>query len=171
MNTQKDFEGNIWHNLDAWTNKKNHGTRGAHASVPFQCEDCWMINLERRLPIPGRDDAYVMFIRRANLDAIVSREKSTLEGHAARILQRVRNCVLIGKSPSIEPRDPMPIADSVGMGVAVELLLHSVTFKPRIKGQKFVQFDSVRTTRTSSTNVAVLSSWNIGRIRIQRRFR
>lgn len=83
---------------------------------------------------------------------MVSRERSTLEGHAVCILQRVKNCALIvSKMPAIDARGLMPLGDLVGMGVTVELLVHSLTSRPRIKGQKFVQFDSVRMTRTSVT--------------------
>ncbi len=62
MNTQNDYEGNLWHNWEKWIEKKNRGTCRAHALMPFQCEDCWMINLDCWLPKPQVDDACVMFI-------------------------------------------------------------------------------------------------------------
>ena len=34
--------------------------------------------------------------------------------------------------------------DNVGMGMAVEMLFHSLVAKPRLKDQKFIQFDSMR---------------------------
>jgi hypothetical protein len=34
--------------------------------------------------------------------------------------------------------------DNVGMGMAVEMLFHSLVEKPRLKDQKFIQFDSMR---------------------------
>jgi hypothetical protein len=35
------------------------------------------LNMEGRLPVPELDDAYVMLIRRANLDAMGGRAKTT----------------------------------------------------------------------------------------------
>jgi hypothetical protein len=55
-------EGNMWFWEEMQAQRINHGVRGTHAALPFQCKDCWMCNLERRLPTPGLDDAYVMCI-------------------------------------------------------------------------------------------------------------
>ena len=46
----------------------------------------------------------------------------------------------------------MPLADMVGMGLAVELLFHSLTAVPRIKGQSHIQFDSIRKQRSAFTS-------------------
>ena len=48
----------------------NHAVKGAHVVIPFQCEECWMLNQEGRQPLDKLDDTYKMLIRRANLDAI-----------------------------------------------------------------------------------------------------
>jgi hypothetical protein len=78
------------------------------------------------------DDAYVMMIRQANLDAMGGRAVATIEAHASAILQAVLNCRQ--KTPTTPPRGPMPMSDSVGIGLAMELLFHSTTPVPRIKG-------------------------------------
>ncbi len=71
MRATKDEEGNLWFQEEKRAHQLNHGvSRGAHASILFKCEECWMFNLERCLPVPGLDDAYVMCIRQANLDAM-----------------------------------------------------------------------------------------------------
>jgi hypothetical protein len=75
--------------------------RGTHASIPFQCEECWMFNLERCLPVPGLDDAYVMCIRQANLDAMGGRATSTIAAHATAVKCTVQNCALIQKTPTL----------------------------------------------------------------------
>lgn len=72
-----------------------------------------MINLERGLLRPGVDDTFVMLIRRENLDAMAARTEATTHGHAAEVLRIVKNAGLIHKTPSIQVRGPMPIADSV----------------------------------------------------------
>jgi hypothetical protein len=89
-----------------------------------------MINLEGHLPAEGLDDAYIMLIRQANLDAMGGRAVATIKVHAAAILQAVHNCQQFRKTPTIPPQGPMPMSDSVGIGLAVELLFHSITAVP-----------------------------------------
>ena len=145
----QDEEGNLWYKHEKRIERINQGVRGAHASIHFQCEYCWIINLEGRPPAKGLDDAYVMMIRRANLDAMGGRAVATIEAHTAAIKKNILNCQLLRKTPSIPPHGPMPIADTVGMGLAVELLFHSLTAVPRIKGQSHIQFDSMRRPRAT----------------------
>ena len=59
----QDEEGNLWYKHEKRIEPINQGVRGAHASIHFQCEYCWIINLEGRPPAKGLDDAYVMMIR------------------------------------------------------------------------------------------------------------
>ena len=51
----------------------------------------------------------------------------------------------------IPPGGPLPLTNPVGMGLAVELLFHSFTAKPRIKGESHIQFDSMRRPRATFT--------------------
>jgi len=143
--------GNVWFKQEQRTKRMNHGVRGAHASIPFQCEVCWMINLEGRLPEPGLDDAFVIGLRQANLDAMGDQARTTIVAHANAIGRLVENCRLIRKTPSIPQRGATRLGDDVGMGVAVDMLLHSLTAKPRLKGERFVQFDSVRKVQGTFT--------------------
>ena len=57
-----DAEGNLWHNQSKQEKPLKTGVRGAHVAIPFQCEVCWIMNLEGRLPINGLDDPYIMLI-------------------------------------------------------------------------------------------------------------
>ena len=147
-----DEEGNVWYKQGQTEDRINHGVRGSHASISFQCESCWMINLEGRLPVVGLDDLYVACIRRANLDASGGRAVSTIIAKASSIRRTVRECELIRKAPFIPTRGPMPMSDPVGMGMAVEMLLHSVVAAPRLKDQKFIQFDTMRKLRSTFTS-------------------
>lgn len=112
-----------------------------------------MLNLEGRRPVDGLDDKYATYIRRANLDAMGGRAKFTLEAHVVVVSQSVRNCRLIRKTATIPHQGPMPLADNVGMGLAVELLQHSLTAKPRLKGEVFIQFDLMRRPQGTYTSV------------------
>ena len=58
MSQIEDTSGNIWFKQEKHEERLNHTVRGAHAVIPFQCEDCWMLNLEGRLPVAGLDDMY-----------------------------------------------------------------------------------------------------------------
>ena len=125
------------------------GTGGAHVAIPFQCEARWIINLERRLPMASLDDMYVSIIRRANLDAMAGRAKSLIAGHVVATLRSIKNCQMIRKTQSIEARGPMPLQDLVGMGIAVEMITYSLMARPRIRGQRYVQYATVRKVRST----------------------
>ena len=127
----------------------NHGIRGTHTSLPFQCEDCWIMNLEGRLPTRGLDDTYITFIPRVNLDVINGRARATLEGHASSVVRTVCNCQRFGKTPSIPARGPMLFKDIFGMGLAVEMVDLSLVAKCRIIKEGFIQYDTMRKPRTS----------------------
>lgn len=147
MFLKEDAGGNVWFQQADREYDLNHGVAGVHASIAFQCERCWVLNLEGHLPRPGLDDALLMLIRRANLDAINGRASTTSTLHAEAVQRVVRNCSLIGKTPNIPPRGPMPLQDQSGMGVAVDMLLHSITATSRIKGQDFIQYGAMRRIR------------------------
>lgn len=147
MMKQTDADGNLWHEQSKFELRHNRGVRGAHVCFPFQCEDCWLINLEDRLPLPESDAVLVMMIRRANLDAINSRAPATIKAHVAAVNRTIRHCKLLHKTPALGLRGPMPTKDPVGMGLAVEMLFLSVTARPRLRDQEFIQFDTMRKPR------------------------
>lgn len=152
MKRIEDEEGNVWYKQGQREERINHGVKGSNASIPFQCERCWMINLEARLPAEGLDDLYVACIRRANLDASGGLAESTIKSKASSIKRTVGECKMLRKTPFIPNRGPMPMEDNVGMGMAVEMLLHSLVARPRLKDQKFIQFDSMRKLRSVFTS-------------------
>ena len=149
MDKVADADGNVWYKQQQREERLNHGVKGAHAALPFQCEDCWILNMEGRPRLDKLDDTYCMLIRRANLDAMAGRAAPTLMGHASSVQRTAKNCKLIGKTPSVPLRGPMPFSDPVGMGVAVEMLFTSITAKSRIKGQSHIQYDTMRKSRST----------------------
>jgi hypothetical protein len=66
-----DEEGNPWHREGDRRCQMMKGVEGAHLCISFQCELCWYWNIEKREPVPGGDDLYLTYIRRANLDAML----------------------------------------------------------------------------------------------------
>jgi len=143
MAKHTDVLGNVWFKQDQQEHRMKHGTRGAHVSLPFQCESCWIMNLEGRLPIKGLDDTYVMLVRRINLDIMNGRAKATLESHAASVLCTVRNCQRYGNTPSIPVKGPMPLTDSIGMGLAVEMIDLSLDAKGRINLEGYIHYNII----------------------------
>ncbi len=139
---------NKWYKHDRRVYRINHGVCGAHASIQFQCENCWLINLEGRLPVDRLDDAYIVLLCQANLDAMGGRAVATIKAHATAILRTIRNRQQFRKTPSIPPRGPMPIS----VGLAIELLFHSLTAVPRIKGESHIQFNLMRRPRATFTS-------------------
>ena len=130
----EDELGNPWHKQEDHAYRVNHDIKGVHAVIPFQCEVCWMRNLEGRSPLPeGLDSAYVMTTRRANIDAMAGKARGTIAKHVAEVKLMVINSELIGKTPNLHVRGPYPLADVMGMGVAVNMLQRSITSKGRIK--------------------------------------
>ena len=117
--------------------------------MPFQCEVCWIRNLTGRDMILPRDASLRSCIRRANLDAFSGRAKSTIASHVRGVKIAVKLSSELGKPPSLSltPRGPMPISDSVGMSLAVEMLYNSITAKGRVK--EYIQFDTMRKSRST----------------------
>jgi len=74
----------------------------------------------------------------------------TIEGHAAAVKRAVRNSRATRKTPTIPPRGPMPLTDN-SMAIAVDMLYNSLSAKPRITGERFIQFDSMRRVRATFT--------------------
>ena len=150
MTEIKDEEGNLWHNSEARMKRLNTGVNGAHACIPFQCETCWMRNLEGRNISKG-DEAYEMCLRRENLDAIAGKAEKRISSHKDKVLRTVKICKTIRKTSSYAPRGPFPLEDSCGMGLVVEMLVESYTAIGRITD--FVQFETIRRLRSTYTKV------------------
>lgn len=107
-----------------------------------------MRNLEYRNPSIG-DDAYVMTLRRANLDAMAGKARGTINDHRLRTLELVRNAERINKTPTLEPRGPFPLKDQVGMGLAVDICQKSLVAKGKIEA--VVQAETLRKLRSTYT--------------------
>ena len=119
------------------------GVNGAHLCIPFQCEFCWLRNLEgTRKPIEGKDDCYVACIKRANIDAMLGKSPLKIANHLRETSAVVKNSALINKTPSYHACGPFPMSDSVRMSLAVDMLVKSLVAKRRI--MEHVQFFTLR---------------------------
>jgi hypothetical protein len=91
-------------------------------------------------------------IRRENLDAFWSREPGTIKG----TLDEAKRGLAMDSSLSFahtlfSPRGPFPVADTMGMGVAIVMLQCSLNPGKYIKGN--VQYETVRKFRSAASNI------------------
>ena len=106
----KDKLGNPWHWEEERQKRMMQGVEGAHLCIPFQCEVCWIRNLEGRDPRGSEDECFMVCIRRANFDAMAGKSPLTIVAHLRETMTVVNNTSLINKTPSYHPRVPFPMA-------------------------------------------------------------
>ena len=102
-----DQAGNSWHKEKARQIRFNTGVKCAHVCIPFQCEGCWIRNLEGR-DILDSDQLYIKCIRRANLNAMAEKSHLTIGGHRREIVANIKRCELIGKPHPLNQEDRSP---------------------------------------------------------------
>ncbi len=106
-----------------------------------------MRNLEERDPVCGDNDVYMACIKQENLDAMLGKSPLMIRNHARESRTVVKSASLINKTPYYYPRGPFPVADLVGMGLAVDMELKSLLAKGRIR--EHVQFSMLRRLRAT----------------------
>lgn len=128
------------------------GLAGIHSVLSFQCEDCWIWNLEGRESEPREDKLLWMLIRWVNLDAMCGRSKATIANHVENAIKSICNSLIIGKMPAVMGgRGPLPMMDCAGMGVAVEMLYESISAEGINNPDGSIQFDTMRKIRPTYT--------------------
>jgi hypothetical protein len=129
-----------------------HARKGDMLSCPFQCEFCWFANIHkseanRWYPDDARKLAY---FRQVNLDVMWSREPSTVASTLSTLKKAKKASEDLGLDHVNISVGPWPIADTCGFQIAVEMLKLS---QNRGKNDKtYVQFDSIRKTRSAYAN-------------------
>ena len=91
---------------------------------PFQCERCWFVNICGRLPVDSstKDAQSLALIRRVNRDGVWARATGTVSG-MVRLAKNSAQCSTeSGQRVSLLPIEPWPVADLLGMGIAVQML-------------------------------------------------
>jgi hypothetical protein len=97
-----------------------------------------------------KDRNVLKFIRRANLDALWSREPSTVAGNLSQARKMEAAGDEVGFDTIGPPMGPFPLEDSFGMKVACTLLRRSLD--PG-KWEKFIQFGTARKVRSVYSNM------------------
>ncbi len=99
----EDKLGNPWHKEEERRRRLSQRVDGSHMCILFQCKVFWIINLEERDPIAGKDNVYRACIKRANLDAMLGKSPLTIANHVRKSKAVVKNAGLINKTQSFYP--------------------------------------------------------------------
>lgn len=129
------------------------GREGDHLVTTFQCDLCHFRNIHQRSPREdGSDDVVMNFIRRANLDALWSREVGTVKNTQREYLKiKIKADILGIPSEGIFPEmGPHPLEDKQGMALAVIMLLRSLDAG---KNEPTIQFSTTQKMKTAYANV------------------
>lgn len=139
------------------------GRNGDHLLCTFQCDHCQFLNMQRRIPIPDRpkDDLLLVCIRRANLDAFWSRERSTVAQNRREGTRLVRILDTLGFGPEggYPSRGPFPIQDSTAVQLACCMLVRSLDAG---KNARTIQFDTLRKLRSHMSNYSHTCPGGVG---------
>jgi hypothetical protein len=129
------------------------GREGDHLMTQFQCDLCHFRNIKKRSPTNDETDVLLLkFIRRANLDALWSRETSTVRNNA-REIEKLRTKAMTLNLPvndMLPKLGPFPVDDTQGMGLAVCILLRTLD---EGKNETTVQFSTAQRMKTAYANM------------------
>ena len=129
------------------------GRAGDHLLTTFQCDLCHFRNIMMRSPIsPGSDDVLLKFIRRANLDALWSREPGTVNNtrrEIANLCMKAKH-LKIKLDRVLPPMGPWPLSDDQGMAIAVCILLRSLDAG---RNEVTIQFSTTMKMKSAYANM------------------
>lgn len=147
----EDDEGIPWKRARD-DNRLHVGRNGDHVSTPFQCDLCVFRLLRKSEPdhTSAQDSLLLACIRRVNLDAFWSREKSTVEGNFNAMKRAIRLSESMGLDGGYPAPGPFPLFDNCGYEVAIQMVLASK--RPGRNAGSYTQFDTIRTYRSSFFN-------------------
>jgi hypothetical protein len=117
---------------------------GDNLVMPFQCDLCHFRNLMKWDPLMALpQDLWVLkLIRRANLNALRSREPSTVYGSSI--------ATYLGFGDQLfPPMGPFPLQDTFGIGIAIVMLESSIRLG---RYDSHVQYGTVRKLRSAYSN-------------------
>jgi hypothetical protein len=135
---------------------------GDHLLCVFQCNNCHFENMKGRRPRPlNLFDALVLLcIRRAILDTLWARERSTVNSNRLEGVRYLGICDSLGLSDEAYPaRGPFPMADTCGMRVACATLIRSMD---RGRNAATIQYETMRKLRSHIANFVHTCPGGIG---------
>jgi hypothetical protein len=156
VNELKDEDGNPMYDCVSDKERFKAGIDGAHLIIPFQCDLCIFRVLYRRNPRSDLSDKENLgVIRRMNLDAIWSREPSTIDKNISSLSRLVSTCEMSGFTPQLPKMGLYPSKDCFGYGLAFSMLMHSRN--PGRHSKLYTQFATIRKQRSAFSNLYMAS--------------
>jgi len=141
-------EGEVWHKKKGDEDCFLYVRGGDHYMCTFQCDLCMFRMLQRRDPLEGSNVDTVMMecIRRVNLDALWSREPSTVAGNLSKAREVLRVRKELGMVEAVlQPIGPYPDKDVLGYATAILMVKSSLDGG---KYENYKQFGTIRKLRT-----------------------
>ena len=128
------------------------GRKGDHLMTPFECDLCIFRKLRKEDPRVGNpvDDLLLGVIRRMNLDALWSRETSTVVSNSNRVAQSIEISRSLGMTGAFEDEGSYDINDHCGYEVATNVLM--LSRRPGKYSTTHTQFGSIRKLRSAYGN-------------------
>lgn len=151
--TLRDESGFVWRKNPRDALKFKIARDGDHLVTPFQCHFCHFQILTHRDPIEGnpKDALLMCCLVQANLDALWSREGSTVGGNRRNYDQLVQIWKQTGiREHVLPPLGPHPPRDTFGMAAAVAMLVKST--QPGKHDPKYTQLETLRKLRAAYLN-------------------
>ena len=127
------------------------GRDGDFLMTPFQCDICHFRNIQGRNPSESSvfDIRLLKDIRQANIDALWSREPSTVSGNLSQARRMERIGAYYGFESVSPALGPFPLSDTFGMKAAVCMLRRSLD---KGRTEEHVQFRTARKLRSAFSN-------------------
>jgi hypothetical protein len=135
------------------------GRNGDNLMCPFQCDLCHFRNIQKQdyCATKPKDKLLVQCIRRALLDAFWARESLTVRAN----LRGATKLEGIGDSLGMEsvspPMGPYSTEDTMGMGLAVCILIR--TLDPG-RTEDLIQFSTARYLQSAYSSMYHASAWH-----------
>ena len=146
-----------------WINQQDENRfltarNGDFLHFPFQCDLCWFRNIKFRSPreTSNSDKNLLMYIRRANLDGMWSREPGTVRNIRTSLVKLIKYCHELSFEPTLPKLGPWPIGDKVGFQVALAQLKYSQ--ESGLNRSTHMQFDTIRKLRTAYSHIHEVSA-------------
>ena len=151
-----DEDGSPIYDCESDEFRYKRGIDGAQFMIPFQCDLCIFRLLFKRNPTKTtHDQDNLIIIRRMNLDAIWSREPTTISAKRS-LAKLITTCEVAGIAPNLPPLGPMPFEDKFGYCVAFSMLVHSR--QPGRHSKSYTQFATIRKQRSAFSNLFMSST-------------
>jgi hypothetical protein len=125
INEPEDEDGFVW--VKKGDEKRFRVARsGDNLISHFQCDLCVFRNIHKRDPSKCHaDELALCCLRRANLDSLWSRERSTVSNNARLVRRGAEYNIATGQEGMYPTKGPMPLEDVTGNSVAGQVLLAS----------------------------------------------